>query len=212
MIYLFDLDGTVVFKGKSIDKRIVRALKKLEDEGNQVIFASARPIRDMLPLTQESFPHNFLIGGNGSIVQNKDKRIIVQQIPATVFTELKELISKHDLDYLVDSEWDYALKNRDDALAKINSKIDALKLANNVELSSIRESIKCIFLNIPIDLYEKLYEAVSSMKLSVIKHEEGLSIDLTGENINKYTTFRKFFPEDEYIAFGNDQMLQGQLL
>lgn len=204
MIFLFDLDGTIVFKGQPIDKRIVKALRKLESEGHQIIFASARPIRDMLPLTTKDFPHNFLIGGNGSIIQSEYERKIVGNIPLNTFCELKELILKYDLDYLVDSEWNYSLKNRNDVLARINDKVDTLKLARNVKLSSIKQSIKCIILNIPNDLYEILYKQFSNMPLNIIKHEEGSSIDLTAENINKYTTFRKFFPSNEFFAFGND--------
>lgn len=43
MNFVFDLDGTLCFNGKSIDKEIIDALQELKFAGHQVIFASARP-------------------------------------------------------------------------------------------------------------------------------------------------------------------------
>ncbi|GFO50862.1 hypothetical protein ikelab_01370 [Lactococcus garvieae] len=66
---VFDLDGTIVFNGYEIEANILEKLRQL-DEKVKIIFASARPVRDMLP-PLEDFPDNDLIGGNGSIVRMK---------------------------------------------------------------------------------------------------------------------------------------------
>lgn len=57
--YVFDLDGTIVFQGKPISKAIVKAIKELERRGHEIIFASVRPICDMLPVIDESLYHPF---------------------------------------------------------------------------------------------------------------------------------------------------------
>lgn len=43
MKFVFDIDGTLCFNGKSIDPSIVDALLQLQNSGHELIFASARP-------------------------------------------------------------------------------------------------------------------------------------------------------------------------
>ncbi|WP_280954061.1 HAD hydrolase family protein [Lactococcus protaetiae] len=62
MIFVFDIDGTICFNGVKIADDILSALTALEKHGHQLVFASARPVRDMLPLLA-NFSENFLIGG-----------------------------------------------------------------------------------------------------------------------------------------------------
>lgn len=50
MNFVFDLDGTICFKGQPISEKILNSLEKLQMDRHDVIFASARPIRDMLPV------------------------------------------------------------------------------------------------------------------------------------------------------------------
>jgi hydroxymethylpyrimidine pyrophosphatase-like HAD family hydrolase len=45
---------------------------------------------------------------------------------------------------------------------------------------------------------------LSNRNLEIVTHEHTASLDLTSRNINKYTTFKKYFPTANYIAFGND--------
>lgn len=188
MIFVFDLDGTISFDGKSISLELLESLTELSLK-NQLIFASARPIRDMLPLLS-AFPKELLIGGNGSIARNKQQQIeIVQPISAHDFLLIKKIITDQDLDYLVDSDWNYALLNRNEERAQINDKVDQCHLAKNVSLSEIDRAIKCNLLN---------------PQSEIILHEEAKSIDLTAKGVNKYTTLRQYFPKEEYIAFGND--------
>ncbi|WP_280520333.1 HAD hydrolase family protein [Lactococcus nasutitermitis] len=167
---------------------------------NELIFASARPIRDMLPLLSD-FPDNFLIGGNGSIVRNKGKIEVVQTIDFDDFEQIKELIKQHDLDYLVDSDWNYSLRNRNDKKANINEKVDAGRLAKNVLLIELSEIIKCNLLNVEPS---KILTELSKLNVEIVQHENTASLDITAKNINKYRTFRDYFPEEAYIAFGND--------
>ena len=53
MIFVFDLDGTISFSGREIAPDIIAELKKIEELGHQIVFASARPIRDLLPVLPE---------------------------------------------------------------------------------------------------------------------------------------------------------------
>lgn len=68
MKFVFDIDGTLCFNGKSIDPSIVDALLQLQNSGHELIFASARPIRDLLPVLPEVFHQHTLIGQSSSII------------------------------------------------------------------------------------------------------------------------------------------------
>lgn len=204
MIYLFDLDGTLSFNGRIIERPIIEALKKLEAKGNQGVFASARPIRDMIPLLGD-FPSHFLIGGNGSIVRKSGKIEVVSRIPEQSVKFIENWTDENDLDYLIDSDWNYALRNRNDQLAQINNKVDANHLAANVSPSQLKEVIKINLLNLGTDLYSTILEKLKNYPLSLVNHQGSQSIDITAQGINKYTSFRKYFPDTNYIAFGNDE-------
>ncbi|GBG94686.1 hypothetical protein LFYK43_11450 [Ligilactobacillus salitolerans] len=52
MKFVFDIDGTISFNGQKIEKPIVRAINSISNNGKNAIFASARPIRDLLPLVR----------------------------------------------------------------------------------------------------------------------------------------------------------------
>ncbi len=77
MIFVFDLDGTICFDGKQIPLDIQHALEQLMQKDHQLIFASARPIRDLLPLLNPKLQQAMLIGGNGAITQ-VNKQITAQ--------------------------------------------------------------------------------------------------------------------------------------
>jgi len=51
--FVFDLDGTICFKGQPLSASITSALEDCLQHGHDVIFASARPIRDLLPVLPE---------------------------------------------------------------------------------------------------------------------------------------------------------------
>jgi len=65
---VFDVDGTICFNGQYIDELLINKIKEINKKYD-VIFASARPIRDLIPVVKE-FKNEILIGGNGSIVSN----------------------------------------------------------------------------------------------------------------------------------------------
>lgn len=89
MYYVFDVDGTICFNGISIDPSILESLKKLK-ETHQLVFASARPIRDLLPIVSE-FKDCLLIGGNGSIVSENEKIRVMKCIDDSSYSIIKNL-------------------------------------------------------------------------------------------------------------------------
>lgn len=68
MRFVFDIDGTLCFDGRLIDQTIIDTLLQLQHDGHELIFASARPIRDLLPVLPSVFHQHTLIGANGALI------------------------------------------------------------------------------------------------------------------------------------------------
>lgn len=68
MRFVFDIDGTLCFDGRLIDQTIIDTLLQLQHDGHELIFASARPIRDLLPVLPSVFHQHTLIGANGAMI------------------------------------------------------------------------------------------------------------------------------------------------
>ncbi|MDU8924152.1 HAD-IIB family hydrolase [Pasteurellaceae bacterium LIM206] len=204
MIFVFDLDGTICFDGVRIPAVIKTALLRLQQK-HQLIFASARPIRDLLPRLDDRLNTAILIGGNGSITRAEQQITARNYLSPADFSQLKQWIEQLDLDYLADDIWHYSKRIR--RPHDIEHKIDAARLAENRPLSAIRQPIKLILLNLTEPHYRFLRENLPRLNINLIEHSNsnGLyNIDITAKHINKYTTLNKLIGSQPYIAFGND--------
>ncbi len=72
----------------------------LRHANHNVIFASARPIRDLLPVIPE-FEDDTLIGDNGSIISKNRQIEIVSVINEHDISLIKKLIKKYQLSYIL---------------------------------------------------------------------------------------------------------------
>lgn len=202
MKYIFDVDGTLSFDGLQIDETVNQALKNLMAAGNEVIFASARPIRDLLPMIPDFSDHK-LIGANGAMISVNQEVQIISGISTHDFEFLKNLVTEYDLDYIADSSWNYSSKITAPCL--IERMIDPNKLARNIDLNEITDSIKTIFVNLNDHLQNHLMELITEKtELSAIGLSGEGTVDITASGINKFSTLAKL-NIDQYIAFGNDR-------
>ncbi|KAF1303789.1 HAD-IIB family hydrolase [Candidatus Enterococcus willemsii] len=209
MNYVFDVDGTICFNGQFIEQEILSILKKLNNSEHQLLFASARPIRDLLPVIPD-FLENTLIGGNGAVVSIGSKVQVISKINAESYAQILQLITEYQLDYIIDDQWNYAAK-----VAKNNpifKQLDPAILAKKIPFEQIQTPIKIILLNVPQHLYSEIYQQLSHQELAIITHNHEGNIDITAKNINKWTTLKEIIGKEEYVAFGNDsndtQLLQ----
>ncbi|WP_049825114.1 HAD hydrolase family protein [Paenibacillus sp. 1-18] len=127
MNFVFDLDGTICFKGQPLDEQVCHALDACMQHGHEVIFASARPIRDLLPILPKEYHHFRMVGGDGAFTY-ADQKIGVTYFPNEVQAQLVEIALTHNLQYLADSDWDYSYTG--DEHHSIYRNIDPLKRAS----------------------------------------------------------------------------------
>ena len=213
MNIILDIDGTICFDGQQINQDIIDRLISLHNIGHRIIFASARPIRDLLPVLPSQFHRFTLIGGNGSIVSDNNEIQTLATIQPESFNFIKHVINQYDLNYIVDDKWNYAA--RVDATNTIYQRLDPHRLAQKLTINDITSPIKTILLNIDEKDFDEVvtYLATNAPSLSLINHSNELNIDITAKYINKFTAIEHILGKyPTYVAFGNDhndiEMLQ----
>ena len=85
--FVFDVDGTLSFDGQTIAAEILASIQALVERGHRIIFASARPIRDLMPIIP-GFKHAQLIGANGALVAQNGRVEVVAPIQTADFHRL----------------------------------------------------------------------------------------------------------------------------
>lgn len=201
MKFVFDLDGTICFKGVPISKRIIHALRKMEERGHQIIFASARPIRDMLPVIDSYFHKNILIGGNGSLIAERKNIIYTQPFSLKELEYIKSLIKEFNATYLIDGEWNYTYTGAENH--PILKNLDTHKMAKNIHLDNHNSIIKILILS--CEDMEKLEKKLLGVDVVTHRHQKENLLDISPKNIHKRSALEQLnIKNGEYIAFGND--------
>lgn len=195
MNFVFDVDGTLCFDGQTIAAPIIEAIDGLLAAGHHVTFASARPIRDLLPVLPSHYDALPLIGGNGAFtMRNGTIETVAFQDNTTA--ALYSLIAQHHCTYLADSDWDYAYTG--DVTHPIYHRIDHAS-ANNVPLYELSTLCKLVL----FDVHEALYEALEALPVVLHRYHRENIIDVSPLGIDK-TRGLRHLNIDSFIAFGND--------
>ncbi len=201
MKFVFDLDGTICFKGKPVSEKIVECLLDLKSSGHELIFASARPIRDMLPVLDvrlQSFP---LIGGNGSLLYNDGEVIHSTAFDRNDLDTIFSLIEKFEATYLIDSEWDYAYTGP--LNHPILNFLDPANLAQALPVTSLESIVKILLLT--STNFKELTKQLTTMNVVVHLHTNENIVDISPANIHKWSALATLgVREGDFIAFGND--------
>ncbi|TMU87573.1 HAD family phosphatase [Bacillus sp. BHET2] len=201
MKFVFDLDGTICFKGKPVSEKIVQCLLDLKSSGHELIFASARPIRDMLPVLDvklHSFP---LIGGNGSLLYKDGEVIHSTAFGRNDLDMIFSLINKFEATYLIDSEWDYAFTGPHNH--PILNFLDPANLAQALPVTSLESIVKILLLT--STNFPELTKQLATMNVIVHLHTNENIVDISPVNIHKWSALSTLgVREGDFIAFGND--------
>src|SRR5699024_1258011 len=201
MDFVFDLDGTICFKGRPVSDNILDALADLTNKGHQVIFASARPIRDMLPVIREDFHHYTMVGGNGSLIAEQGKVVSATAFSLEEFAKIEQLMNEFEATYLIDGNWDYAYTGAIDH--SILENVDPGNLAESVSLKSLTSIVKVLILTSKNN--KRLAEKLSKLDVYVNKHGNENVIDIGPKGIHKWSALESLgVRQENYVAFGND--------
>ncbi|GGH87314.1 Cof subfamily protein (haloacid dehalogenase superfamily) [Pullulanibacillus pueri] len=201
MYFVFDLDGTICFKGQPVSQKILKSIGQLKGMEHEVIFASARPIRDMLPVIDKSFHDYTMIGGNGSLIYKKGKSVLTRGFEKDQLIKIKTFIHQYKATYLIDGTWDYAYTGPLDH--PILNNLDPEGLANRVALEILDPVVKVLVLT-ATDL-DALATHLEALDVVVHRHQNEQVIDISPPDIDKWQALQTLgIKKGEYIAFGND--------
>jgi Cof subfamily protein (haloacid dehalogenase superfamily) len=109
---VFDLDGTLIFEGKPLSHLIANVLIALEKSGINTYFATARPLRDTLPVLPEYFWDHTLIGCNGAMISKQQKVTSANVFNKVQIVKLLEWLDNNNIAYLYDGHYDYAISDK----------------------------------------------------------------------------------------------------
>lgn len=196
MNFVFDVDGTLCFDGKTIDAAIIDALTNLREAGHEILFASARPIRDLVPVLPVPFRNGKLVGGNGCFVAESGT-ITTQYFEQELVEQLHTIIKNHQLAYLADGEWDFAFTG--DTAHPIYQNIDQTS-AKNRAFHELEKICKLVLFAPTNDVLQELKQ----LPLAITPYKKENAIDLSPLGINKVAGLHQLGITD-FIAFGNDE-------
>lgn len=201
MNIIFDLDGTICFKGMPVSETILECLDQLKNEGHDTIFASARPIRDMLPVLHERFHSHKLIGGNGALVSKNGN---VKEAKAFSRQQIKNILSvieRHKATYLIDGNWDYAYAGPQNH--PILSKVDPSQLAKRVPVTDLDAIVKVLILT--AENMDMVKREMTDLDVVIHRHGDENVLDISPQYVHKWSALQYLdIKENAYIAFGND--------
>ncbi|MGN4123834.1 HAD-IIB family hydrolase [Lysinibacillus sphaericus] len=201
MKFVFDLDGTICFKGQPLSQGITTALESCMAHGHEVIFASARPIRDLLPVLPESLRKLPMVGGNGAFVAKNEVTIEVSTFPQEIVEAISRIIYAFELPYLIDGDWDYAYTGSEDH--PIYRNLDPLKLAKKVVLDELQDIVKIVLF--PGEQHKEIVAELVKLPISLYEHTSENIVDMSPSDIDKWNGLKKLgVLEGDFIAFGND--------
>ncbi|WP_155592949.1 HAD-IIB family hydrolase [Lysinibacillus cavernae] len=201
MKFVFDLDGTICFKGQPVSEKILGSLENLVIKGHEVIFASARPIRDLLPVLHERFHQYPMIGGNGSMVAIKGKIISMICFDKDKISSISQILSAYNASYLIDSDWDYAYTGP--VTHPILTNLDPQGRAKKVNFDQLQSIVKILVLT--SNNMEEVEQRLNQINVVVHTHANEGILDISPSGVDKWSGLQQLaIDEEEYIAFGND--------
>ncbi|MFD3448962.1 HAD-IIB family hydrolase [Microbacteriaceae bacterium 4G12] len=201
MNFIFDMDGTICFKGQPISKNILDLLLELQDSGHFIGFASARPCRDMLPVLDNRFNNHLLIGANGAMTYYQGKPSSFTPIPTKLAEEIISILDDYDAEYLIDDKWNYAFNLKQQHPFLMN--VDPHKLANHIEVDQIESFIKIVVLS--CNNFEELSKRMAQLDVTIHHHSNEGILDITYKDVNKMAALgQSNLSLETFICFGND--------
>lgn len=108
-----DLDGTMLNQYGVITQKTKEAIKKVQEQGIEVVLASGRPIDSMKTIAQEINSEKYFISGNGAIIYDiaKDEIIYENTLKKQKVLDIIKICEENSIYYNIYTEKDIIAKN-----------------------------------------------------------------------------------------------------
>lgn len=199
--FIFDIDGTISQSGNPVAAEICELLVKLSQH-HRIIFASARPVRDMLPLIAETLHSRALfIGCNGGMAYQDNQFIFSNTLERNYIEYALNILKEQHIPYVLDGLWGYAFSEQSHQFHNYIKSLSNFQ-ENSEEL--IQKGVTKILV-LTDKVNNNLISKLNKENISLHIHKNENFFDLTPQGNNKYQTIKNLLGEQNYIAFGNDQ-------
>lgn len=194
-LYFSDVDNTLVVKGAKLSKEIKQAIKKVQDNGDEFVLCSGRPLSNLIQvaseLRSENIMVNYVAGFNGGQIYDfrSEKLIIENGFTLEQVQKSSLILDQHNVDYLMYDQNSIITYNVENEYAKHEAMLTGLPLKSATKKV---KSAKILGLVNPEEM---------KMKLPLIK--EGLS-DFTVTNSTPF--FIEITPNGVDKGYGLEAM------
>jgi len=206
MMFVFDLDGTLLNSQKIISKKNITAIKKLYDKGNKIVIATARPPRSIDEKIKTLEIEHDSIYYNGAMIKFADGKFCKHEIENSILNEMYEFLITKDNEAIITIEendkW-YTFQEYDFEKAfsvtmgpeEILKELFLLKSPNKILINNYKSSkeLKIMFGN----------------KVNVIETDSGSLIQIMSKKASKETGIedaaKKYnISKKDIYCFGDD--------
>lgn len=192
-----DLDGTLLNSFGIVTEETKNEIKKIQQQGTDVILASGRPIDSIKAIADEIDSKKYFIAGNGAIVYDmkKDEIIYEKCLPKQKVLDIIKICEDNSIGYSLYTEKEILTKNlkynvlyyHKENLKKPEGKRTKINIINNM-YEYVKNNEKSNFLKITICDEDKAVFNSIIRKLREIKDIEVLDVSHMAKKIIRQGT------------------------
>ncbi|MBS0351907.1 MAG: HAD hydrolase family protein, partial [Proteobacteria bacterium] len=192
--------------GQPISKEIESLIELILSKKINVIFATARPLRDTLPLLPKKYHELPIIGCNGAMISRYSKVQSAKKLSRNTVDLIKKSLDEMKVPYIIDGLYGYAISSeRSDFHGYIKNKLGSEPmLYEELELQGIT---KILILKFDLHIKSELEKIIGreESKLTMNQYRLEGFVDLVAENTNKFYAAVEMGVDLSCTAvFGND--------
>ncbi|NMR26897.1 HAD-IIB family hydrolase [Pseudoalteromonas sp. NEC-BIFX-2020_015] len=203
MYLVFDLDGTLIFEGEPLSIALCHALVELEKLDTQIIFATARPLRDTLPILPKRFHEHTIIGCNGAMISQGGNVVSASTFEEQHIETLLNWLDAKDITYLFDSYMNYAVSNKPHYFHQIMTKYG--HLPTDKQILQTQPIVKLLVLESHCKSQLTQFCETNLFKFAYYHHSGHDCFDVVPNACNKLQALQKLKIDlNNTLCFGND--------
>ncbi|SHH44743.1 Cof-type HAD-IIB family hydrolase [Thermosipho atlanticus] len=213
MVFVFDLDGTLLKKDNTISPNMVALIKRLDKNNHRIVFASGRMLISIRKIVEKYFQKMFpIIAYNGAMVFIPNKGIIFEKtLDFQTSKEIIELLRNkniHRQAYINDE----LFSEEDNENIKFYSRhagVEYKVVEDLIELIKHKNSTKLLAIDSPMKL-DKLKEELENLNLNAeIFKSMNIFLDIVPKDVNKAIALKYLLKtlkaeHEKLIVFGDN--------
>lgn len=208
---IFDIDGTISQRGDPLSPAMAEAITAARTRF-QVVFASARPVRDMLPLLPDHLHDAVMVGCNGGMAWQRGKFLIDEKFEPDVIAQIVAWLDEAHAAYVIESHWHYGFSPVahvfHDYVRSLNTRTPPIECR-----TVLKEGVNKILI-LDMHLRDTLLAHIAEQQWDLVEkhHRMDDCFDLMPRHTDKVNALDRLEITPEHaIIFGNDLNDQAML-